>query len=189
MCCLRPPKTTTMLGPGQSLGGMMTSALPPPKSPDARLTHPWTGSLPTSSSSCSGLAPTPACPAPRLRHIPRWGRSGGVSQVPAGRKQQKGCIAPGTVPPLRQGGGLSRCLSPLPPPPPFKMMPLPPEHVTSLLKGSPLPGPGQEVRAEGQKVGSVDRLPAASIPTLSLPAVRPQARDFISLACVPTLGK
>lgn len=74
-------------------------------------------------------------------------------------------------------------------PPPFKMMTLPPEHVTSLLKGSPLPGPGQEVRAEGQKVGSVDRLPAASIPTLSLPAVRPQARDFISLACVPTLGK
>lgn len=159
---------------------------PHTKSPDAWLTHPWTGSLPTSSSSCSGLVPSPVCPAPRPRCIPRWGRWVGVCRVPAGREQQRGSIIPGRVSPLGAGKGAVLLPVPAPHPAPCKVMTLLPDHMTSLLKGSPLTGPGQGTRSESWLCRQTA---CVSIPTLSLPAVRPQTRDFVSQSLRSHIGK
>ena len=76
------------------------------------ITHPWTGSLRISSSSCSGLVPCPGCRAPHLRCIPRWGRWAGVCQVPAGREERRGGVTPGTNRPRGTGNVLLRTSPP-----------------------------------------------------------------------------
>ena len=105
ICCFHPPKPTIVQSGTEHGGHDDPLWLPPPKFPDAWLTHPWTGSLLISSSSCSELAPSPACLAPRPRCIPRWGKWVGVCQAPARREQQRDSITPGTVRPLGAGKG------------------------------------------------------------------------------------